>query len=84
MNIKDQKQAHSENNSNLRTPLLNGPTFGTLQWITKEGWPVLPKREESNKRTPEVSENSNNRNIVDHNLLGLFASIFSQTNLFSN
>jgi hypothetical protein len=46
--------------------------FRTLEWIIEEGWLIFLKREESGKRALEVDESSNNRNIVDHNLLGLF------------
>jgi hypothetical protein len=69
-NIKDEEWVHIENNSNLRTPLLTIPAFGTLEWIIEEGWLILSKRKESNKQTPKVSENSKSRNITDHNLSG--------------
>ncbi len=49
LNTKDEEWVHIENNSNLKTPLLTIPTFGTLEWIAKEGWLVFPKREERGK-----------------------------------
>jgi hypothetical protein len=36
-NTEDEEQAHIENNLNLKTPLSTIPSFGTLEWITKEG-----------------------------------------------
>ncbi len=36
-NTKDEKQVHIENNLNLRTPSPIVLTFGTLEWISKDG-----------------------------------------------
>jgi hypothetical protein len=83
-NIKDEERVHIENNSNLRTPLSTIPAFGTLEWIIEEGWLILPKRKESCKQTPKVSESSKSRKIVDHNLLGLFdQQVFSTKPIYS-
>jgi hypothetical protein len=46
--------------------------FGTLEWIIEEGWPVLLKRNESDKRILEVDESSISRNTVNNHSLGLF------------
>jgi len=51
--------------------------FGTLEWS------ILPKREESSKQTPKVGESNNSRNIVYHNLLGLFDQIFLPKLIYS-
>jgi hypothetical protein len=39
-NIEDE-QVHIEKNSNLKTPLLIFPTFGTLELIIEKGWLVF-------------------------------------------
>ncbi len=49
LNIENEERVHIENNQNLRTPLPIIVVFGTLEWITKKGWPILRKREESDK-----------------------------------
>lgn len=83
-NTEDEEQAHIENNLNLKTPLSTIPSFGTLEWITKEGWLVFSKRRESGKWTQKVNERSNNRNKIDHNLLGLFyQQVFSAKLIYS-
>ncbi len=46
--------------------------FETLEWVIEEGWPILLKWKENSKRTLEVSESNNSKNIVDYNLFGLF------------
>jgi len=72
LNTEDEEHVPIENNSNLKTPLSTLSVFGTLEWVIEEGWLVLLKREENNKQTLEVGGKNNNRNIIDHNLLGLF------------
>jgi hypothetical protein len=48
-NIENEEWVDIENNQNLRTPLPIIVVFGTLEWITKEGWPILLKREKNDK-----------------------------------
>ncbi len=72
MNTEDEEQVPIENNSNFKAPLSIVSVFGTLEWVIEEGWLILLKIEENNKQTLEVSEKNNSRNIIDHNLLGLF------------
>jgi hypothetical protein len=71
-NIKNEEWVYIENNLNLKTPLLIVLVFGTLEWIIEEGWPVLLKRNESDKRILEVDESSISRNTVNNHSLGLF------------
>lgn len=84
MNTEDEEHVPIENNSNLKTPLSTLSVFGTLEWVIEEGWLVLLKREENNKQTLEVGGKNNNRNIIDHNLLGLFdQQVFSAKLIYS-
>jgi hypothetical protein len=77
-------QSIATNIPKLITPKSTFNLFGTLDWVTKEGWPLVPKQIINDNLVMEAYSNS--VETIERNLFKLFtqSNNFVKTNIRPN